>query len=344
MYLSGLRCICGRVRSVCLCALGSWSSKRWGGGRSSNSISTICSSSQSWKLKRRVEHSRLADSDVGGKWLKWQSLNLSGLNMPWIGLLNFQQRFMILGLGVVAAVLIGTDSQVKVVFSFEKEAKFTDVKALVFLVVANGLAAGYSLIQELRCVVSLVRGSVLFNKPLAWAIFYADQNDPNKTPALSRHKRGCNYKKSFYQKKYCKCFQAGVGCFINCRCDTCKNTFGRKDGVETQPEVEIEACGKEFIENASRKIEIQNSHGMSRLEMLFFAGVANLWRRLCILDAQWIYGHYSKRNMLCSGLVKGKASLEKVGKRLRRSLKFEFDEFDDADLFKDESASGHGVK
>ncbi|RYR39605.1 hypothetical protein Ahy_A09g045166 isoform A [Arachis hypogaea] len=80
-------------------------------------------------------------------------------------------RFMILGLGVVAAVLIGTDSQVKVFFSFEKEAKFTDVKALVFLVVANGLAAGYSLIQGLRCVVSLVRGSVLFNKPLAWAIF-----------------------------------------------------------------------------------------------------------------------------------------------------------------------------
>ncbi|XLT32308.1 hypothetical protein HN873_063600 [Arachis hypogaea] len=162
-------------------------------------------------------------------------------------------RFMILGLGVFAAVLIGTDSQVKVVFSFEKEAKFTDVKALVFLVVANGLAAGYSLIQELRCVVSLVRGSVLFNKPLAWAIFYADQNDPNKTPALSRHKRGCNYKKSFYQKKYCKCFQV-----LN------------SVGVETQPEVEIEACGKEFIENASRKIEIQNSHGMSRLEMLFF--------------------------------------------------------------------------
>ncbi|QHO53313.1 CASP-like protein [Arachis hypogaea] len=75
-------------------------------------------------------------------------------------------RFMILGLRVVAAVLIRTDSQVKVFFSFEKEGKFTDVKALVFLVVANGLAAGYSLIQGLRCVVSLVRGSVLFNKPL----------------------------------------------------------------------------------------------------------------------------------------------------------------------------------
>ncbi|XLT72339.1 hypothetical protein HN873_028765 [Arachis hypogaea] len=93
-------------------------------------------------------------------------------------------RFMILGLGVVAAVLIGTDSQVKVFFSFEKEAKFTDVKALVFLVVANGLAAGYSLIQGLRCVVSLVRGSVLFNKPLAWAIF-SSQLSPAMTVAAS---------------------------------------------------------------------------------------------------------------------------------------------------------------
>ena len=40
---------------------------------------------------------------------------------------------------------------------------------------ANGLAAGYSLVQGLRCVVSIVRGSVLFNKPLAWAIFSGDQ-------------------------------------------------------------------------------------------------------------------------------------------------------------------------
>jgi hypothetical protein len=44
-----------------------------------------------------------------------------------------------------------------------------------FLVVANGLVAGYSLIQGLRCAVSMIRGSVLFNKPLAWAIFSGDQ-------------------------------------------------------------------------------------------------------------------------------------------------------------------------
>ncbi|KAF3674842.1 CASP-like protein 2B1 [Capsicum annuum] len=84
-------------------------------------------------------------------------------------------RCIILGLAVVGALLIGSDSEVKVIFSIKKEAKFTDMKVLVFLVIANGLAAAYSLIQVLRCIFSMIRGSVLFNKPLAWAIFSGDQ-------------------------------------------------------------------------------------------------------------------------------------------------------------------------
>jgi len=40
-------------------------------------------------------------------------------------------RFVILGLGVLAAALVGSDSQVRVIFSIEKKAKFTDMKALV---------------------------------------------------------------------------------------------------------------------------------------------------------------------------------------------------------------------
>lgn len=82
------------------------------------------------------------------------------------------------------------------------------------------------------------------------------QDDSNKTPASARHKRGCNCKKSSCLKKYCECFQVlsfcsffvlslllpstmgiivlclkgGVGCSIGCRCEGCKNTFGRKDG------------------------------------------------------------------------------------------------------------------
>ncbi|XVF42156.1 hypothetical protein PTKIN_Ptkin01aG0337200 [Pterospermum kingtungense] len=54
--------------------------------------------------------------------------------------------------------------------------------------------------------------------------------ESNKTPASARHKRGCNCKRSSCLKKYCECFQAGVGCSSSCRCEGCKNSFGRKDG------------------------------------------------------------------------------------------------------------------
>ncbi|KAK9132947.1 hypothetical protein Scep_012475 [Stephania cephalantha] len=84
-------------------------------------------------------------------------------------------RCLVCGLGVLAAVLIGSDTQVRVIFSVQKKARFTDMKALVFLVIADGIVAAYSLIQCLRCVVSMIRGSVLFNRPLAWIIFSGDQ-------------------------------------------------------------------------------------------------------------------------------------------------------------------------
>ncbi|KAH7660580.1 Casparian strip membrane protein [Dioscorea alata] len=84
-------------------------------------------------------------------------------------------RCLILVLGILVASLVATDTQVKKIFSIEKKAKFTEMKALVFLVIANGIAAGYSLIQAIRCVVSAVKGSVLFSKPLAWVIFSCDQ-------------------------------------------------------------------------------------------------------------------------------------------------------------------------
>ncbi|XP_061376459.1 CRC domain-containing protein TSO1-like [Gastrolobium bilobum] len=49
------------------------------------------------------------------------------------------------------------------------------------------------------------------------------------TPSSARHKRGCNCKRSMCMKKYCECFQAEVGCSSGCRCEGCKNVFGRKE-------------------------------------------------------------------------------------------------------------------
>lgn len=43
------------------------------------------------------------------------------------------------------------------------------------LVVVDGIAAAYSLLQAVRCVVGMMKGTVLINKPLALAIFSGDQ-------------------------------------------------------------------------------------------------------------------------------------------------------------------------
>ncbi|XP_050218596.1 protein tesmin/TSO1-like CXC 2 [Mercurialis annua] len=89
-------------------------------------------------------------------------------------------------------------------------------------------------------------------------------DESTKTPASARHKRGCNCKKSSCLKKYCECYQGGVGCSINCRCEGCKNAFGRKDGsalteTEAEPEEEIEGDENNGIDKARQNIEIENN-------------------------------------------------------------------------------------
>ncbi|KAK1395261.1 CRC domain-containing protein [Heracleum sosnowskyi] len=90
------------------------------------------------------------------------------------------------------------------------------------------------------------------------------REESGKTPASARHKRGCNCKKSGCTKKYCECYQGGVGCSVNCRCEQCKNAFGSKHGytpigmvVELEKDIEGEAC-KSVIDRSLHIITVQN--------------------------------------------------------------------------------------
>ncbi|KAG4166002.1 hypothetical protein ERO13_A13G105000v2 [Gossypium hirsutum] len=89
----------------------------------------------------------------------------------------------------------------------------------------------------------------------------------NKTPASARHKRGCNCKRSSCLKKYCECFQAGVGCSLSCRCEGCKNSFGRKEGgCESESDGDnLEACEKNASEKSSHDTVISN--GQEHLDL-----------------------------------------------------------------------------
>ncbi|KAL4272235.1 hypothetical protein GQ457_13G025550 [Hibiscus cannabinus] len=117
------------------------------------------------------------------------------------------------------------------------------------------------------------RKQIESRNPLAFAPKVIRTSDPIPevgedsitTPASARHKRGCNCKKSNCLKKYCECFQGGVGCSINCRCEGCKNAFGVKDGsaiveAEGEPEdEETDPSDKNAMNKNSEDTDILNT-------------------------------------------------------------------------------------
>ncbi|WCJ43924.1 Tesmin/TSO1-like CXC domain-containing protein [Euphorbia peplus] len=91
-------------------------------------------------------------------------------------------------------------------------------------------------------------------------------DESNKTPASARHKRGCNCKKSNCLKKYCECYQGGVGCSPNCRCEGCKNKFGTKNGLEETDFESSECEVNEKITSEDNKLQgVEEEHQDERM-------------------------------------------------------------------------------
>ncbi|CAL4906363.1 unnamed protein product [Urochloa decumbens] len=87
-------------------------------------------------------------------------------------------RALLCALSALAAALVATDSQTKTFFSFQKKATFRDMKAMVVLVIVTGVAAGYSLLQVLRCCAAAAKGAggaLTSRRSLAWCVFSCDQ-------------------------------------------------------------------------------------------------------------------------------------------------------------------------
>ena len=80
----------------------------------------------------------------------------------------------------------------------------------------------------------------------------------------TKHKRGCNCKRSGCLKKYCECFQASIYCSTTCKCKNCKNYEGCPERDAITEAILEEALKAEAKGNAASPMKSRRNSPVKR--------------------------------------------------------------------------------